>query len=98
MEVKKRYGCKQHQRCASCKDRGNCNKYEAGEYRQYNEMKRRELKERYKCDVIGTLCRLDRCDDYSSCTRAAKKNFLAWKKAYNNNRKKELERLSKGGR
>ena len=43
------------------------------------------------------LCMLEECKEYESCENAAKKNYLAWKKAYKENRKSVLKRLSEGG-
>ena len=97
IEVKQRFGCTPIKRCVSCNQRSECTEGEAEKYQQYKRMQKRELRERYKCDIVGGLCQLKKCGKYDVCNKAAKKNYLAWKNAYKQNRKEELERLSKGG-
>lgn len=84
-------------RCSICDEKKDCTREMAKGYRKYCSERHGELKKRYKCEIVGGLCRLDNCDRYTECNKTAKKNYKAWKRAYYRDKKKELERLSKGG-
>lgn len=55
------------------------------------------LKHKYSCDYVQGRCKLRKCDRYKSCAKKAKKNFEAWKKAYETNKREELDKLMRGG-
>ena len=55
------------------------------------------LKRKYSCDYIQGRCKLIKCDRYKSCVREAKRNFEAWKKAFEKNKREELDKLMRGG-
>ena len=55
------------------------------------------LKHKYSCNYVQGICKLRKCDRYKSCVKKAKKNFQAWKKAYEKNKREELDKLMRGG-
>ena len=55
------------------------------------------LKRKYSCDYVQGRCNLIKCDRYRLCAKEAKKNFEAWKKAYEKNKREELDKLMRGG-
>lgn len=55
------------------------------------------LKRKYSCDYVQGRCKLSKCDRYMLCAKIAKKNFEAWKKAYEKNKREELDKLMRGG-
>lgn len=55
------------------------------------------LKRIYVCDYAKGRCKLTQCDRYKSCTKDEKRNFEAWKKAFEKNKRDELEKLMRGG-
>lgn len=55
------------------------------------------LKRKYSCDYIQGICKLIKCDRYKSCVRETKRNFEAWKKAFEKNKREELDKLMRGG-
>lgn len=55
------------------------------------------LKRKYPCDYVQGRCKLSKCDCYMLCTKEAKKNFEAWKKAYEKDKREELDKLMRGG-
>lgn len=82
--------------CISCGKNKNCDEGGAKNYRQYVRKRNRELKERYRCDRVNGLCKLDQCKFYKECDKKAKKKYEAWRAAFNKSKKEELEKLSKG--
>lgn len=55
------------------------------------------LKRKYACDYAQGRCKLTKCDWYKFCTKDEKRNFEAWKKAFEKNKRDELEKLMRGG-
>lgn len=93
-EIKSKYGCSSGHRCISCEQVQTCNAKPANEYRIYKKKRMAQLRTKYKCTETGKLCSLDKCSKFSSCSRLEKTNFLKWKRAFYDDRKKELEKLS----
>ena len=96
-EVKNEFGCTKIHRCVKCRQNETCSREEAERYRGYKRERNRLLGERYRCSETGALCKLKKCNKYKICSKAAKKNYKAWRDAYDKNLKKELEKLSEGG-
>ena len=95
-EVVQRFGCTKYRRCIQCDKRNSCSRGEAEECRSYRKKRYSVLKRKYSCDCMGGICKLRKCEHYSSCNKKEKKCYEAWMKAYQKNNQEELEKLMKG--
>lgn len=80
-----------------CERKKKCKKSEFQKYREFKKKRYEYFNIRYQCSDTGQICGLKNCKKYNYCMKAAKINYEAWRHAYDNNRKAEMERLMRGG-
>lgn len=83
-------------RCISCKEQRTCTRSEVEQYRIYKRKRNVMLKRKYVCEYVQGGCKLRKCDRYISCTKEVKRNFEAWKKAFEDDKWEELDKLMRG--
>ena len=96
-DIKKKYSCDVSKACAKCKKRHECNNKDAKEYRKFEYEHRKWMKLKFFCDYINGKCKLQKCSLYNKCRKKEKTNYEIWKRAFYNNKKKDLEKLMRGG-
>lgn len=93
----KKYKCIKHISCLGCPKRDDCTKDDAKKYRKQFKKLKDVLKQRkFYCDYVKGCCKRDKCNKYKSCRKAQKTKMDNWYKAYNEDNKDELNRLSEG--
>ena len=88
---------KEKRYCRKCPDLDKCNKVTAQDYITLKKGIQSARRLAFRCEDIGGLCQLEKCDKYISFRKPCKIKYLEYKKAFSDGNKELLKKMSEGG-